>query len=67
MGGNGNSTLYQAPNNPTGLTGNVFNADIGTYYNYSTNVYGTFGITTDATKSGVVVEPDSQLKLCIKY
>ena len=67
MGGNGNSTLYQAPNNPTGLTGGVFNADIGTYYNYSTNVYGTFGITTNSSKSGIIVEPDTQISMIIKY
>ena len=25
------------------------------------------GLSTDPTKSGIVVEPDTQLKLCIKY
>ena len=27
----------------------------------------TYGITTDSSKSGMIVEPDSQIKLCIKY
>ena len=27
----------------------------------------SIGITTDSSKSGIIVEPDTQLKLCIKF
>lgn len=33
----------------------------------STPVNGSLGITTDPTKSGMIVEPDADLVVCIKF
>ena len=42
------------------------NANYGTTWSGQNRV-GQFGVTPDSSKSGIIVETDSQLKLCIKY
>lgn len=51
------------------LTGYVgdYGKNIGTHSGSSSNNVGTYGITTESDKSGMIVEPDSDLVICIRY
>ena len=46
----------------------LYNTPVGTAKTpYQQSYYSSLGLTEDSSKSGIVGEPDSQLKLCIKY
>jgi len=52
-----------------GSTTNAYGGSVGTVYS-STTYMGNqkaVGLTTDETKSGIIVEPDTNIKLVIKY
>lgn len=40
---------------------------VGSAYSSTTELTGTFGITTDSTKSGIIIEPDTDIRMIIKY
>ena len=47
---------------------NFYGSSVGAWTSGSPIADGkSTGLTTDSSKSGIIVESDSQLKLCIKY
>lgn len=54
--GTGGGALYQAVNNPAGISTSFYGQAAGTSISGSTDIGGHFGLTSDATKSGVVAE-----------
>ena len=67
--GNNTYGFYQTRNTGTSTAAESYNRSLPSSGNNFTNVPydSVIGITTDSSKSGIVVETDSQLKLCIKY
>ena len=50
----------------TGYAGD-YGKNIGTHSGSASNNVGTYGITTESDKSGMIVESDSELIVCIHY
>lgn len=61
MAGSNNQTLF--------VSTSAYGQSVGSYSGTGAPFYNDYnvGITTDSSKSGIIVEPDTQLKLVIKY
>ena len=76
-------TVGMTDGTKTGGLQRDYTGNTGSYLQFGEGVYGTqvgsartpapdlggktIGITTDGTKSGIIVEPDSELIVCIRF
>ena len=67
--GNNTYGFYQTRNTGISTATESYNRSLPSYGNNFTPVSYDYvvGITTDSSKSGMIVDPDTQLKLMIKY